>query len=703
MSALQASDGLKLKGSILVVRTAGSTLASAGAVADLDEYLENNDGRFVTPGMNFSMSAKNVRLEGTTVVARLYRNGGPWVDASFDLSTIFRWTAGVLEYCPYLDDSGNSSEEDGCEDELVPGCDACMALFGSGQFKLPEPDAPAKVIFESLQPNCHMCSFLESIAKHALPKQHRTEEIVMRSQNDQVQVDIIRRPARSQLEDGISVGDLPKTFQDAIRVCERLDIQYLWIDSLCILQDSKPDWQTESSRMASYYGNCYICIAATSSPNPGAGWRLQQRKPPVKFRGTGPDELPFKIVACPVEDIESVMEHPHFTEASPAELEAMYPLLTRAWAYQERQLAPRIVHLCQTELVFECAHGLFCECGNCTKQQRNWTKSVLSPTPISMTAETNHVQSDANILVTRSEHTWRMVICAFSALNLSHPADRLPALSGLAQASVIDSEYLAGIWSYEFEANLAWYVGPDLLPDSRFASADETNPKHSRPLQYVAPSWSWAAVLDRVRYDVDYAPAFHHSVAGQIDLVESNVYLDSDDPMGQVRHGSHLVLRGRLIECELATVNAASPGLPRLNMAGVQGSGILKGTTIVADKMPLNSCDWPNIHFLPDRKGDLDDCPRSLLLLPLMKVGVQLEDPSKVDYDSDSGDSSDSHDSTFQRFSKIQALVLRRVYDHQLALKTSLPILERIGYTVYITTRDDNQEPLAEIEDFAFI
>src|SRR5436305_14453620 len=42
---------------------------------------------------------------------------------------------------------------------------------------------------------------------------------------------------------GIQFQSLPKTFQDAIVVTRRLGYQYLWIDSLCIVQDSHRDWE----------------------------------------------------------------------------------------------------------------------------------------------------------------------------------------------------------------------------------------------------------------------------------------------------------------------------------------------------------------------------------------------------------------------------------------------------------------------------
>ena len=63
----------------------------------------------------------------------------------------------------------------------------------------------------------------------------------------------------------------PKTFQDAINFARRLDLRYLWIDSLCIIQDDTDDWRRESAKMASIYQNSYITIAATMSANDHGG------------------------------------------------------------------------------------------------------------------------------------------------------------------------------------------------------------------------------------------------------------------------------------------------------------------------------------------------------------------------------------------------------------------------------------------------
>lgn len=69
------------------------------------------------------------------------------------------------------------------------------------------------------------------------------------------------------LENGIPWSKLSKTFQDAIWLTQSLGVRYLWIDSLCIIQDDKEDWKEQSGEMAGIYGGSYLTIAATRAPN----------------------------------------------------------------------------------------------------------------------------------------------------------------------------------------------------------------------------------------------------------------------------------------------------------------------------------------------------------------------------------------------------------------------------------------------------
>jgi hypothetical protein len=73
------------------------------------------------------------------------------------------------------------------------------------------------------------------------------------------------------LKRNIRFDALPKTFQDAITICKKLEIQYIRIDSLCIIQDCKKDWQQQASLMGSIYACAYITIAASASTGDDTG------------------------------------------------------------------------------------------------------------------------------------------------------------------------------------------------------------------------------------------------------------------------------------------------------------------------------------------------------------------------------------------------------------------------------------------------
>jgi hypothetical protein len=97
---------------------------------------------------------------------------------------------------------------------------------------------------------------------------------------------------------GLRYAELPKTFRDAIDVTRAMGYEYLWIDSLCIIQDSADDWKKEARRMAIIYDNAVFTIAAMDAENSSHG-----------------------LFAADVGSVNT--------------------LETRAWVCQERMLAPR--------------------------------------------------------------------------------------------------------------------------------------------------------------------------------------------------------------------------------------------------------------------------------------------------------------------------------------------------------------------------
>ena len=85
------------------------------------------------------------------------------------------------------------------------------------------------------------------------------------------QAHTLTKESKAELEKGTPVERLPPTFKDAIQVCLWLGIRFLWIDSLCIRQDSKSDWEREASQMGNIYRNSYLTIAATHGTSSVSG------------------------------------------------------------------------------------------------------------------------------------------------------------------------------------------------------------------------------------------------------------------------------------------------------------------------------------------------------------------------------------------------------------------------------------------------
>jgi hypothetical protein len=156
---------------------------------------------------------------------------------------------------------------------------------------------------------------------------------------------------------GIPWQGLSKTFRDAIVFAMKLDFHYLWIDSLCIIQDDPADWDIESSKMSDIYQNASLTLAATVSSSDS--------------EGCYPDEiLPSHIVIRPeARDSDrpaiAIRKALHHWNQMPASQVALkFPLLSRAWVFQERLLSRRILHFCDSELIWECRQLSECECGS---------------------------------------------------------------------------------------------------------------------------------------------------------------------------------------------------------------------------------------------------------------------------------------------------------------------------------------------------
>ncbi len=167
---------------------------------------------------------------------------------------------------------------------------------------------------------------------------------------------------------GISFMTLPQTFKDAICLARFLGIEYLWIDSLCIVQDSpdNEDWKREGRTMANVYRHSVCNIAATASRGPTGGC-FHVRNPHavsplrISLQKAKADENPSTYLAIPSQEMERGELSPSSQETyifSPSDVWRAdvedAPLNRRAWVVQERLLAPRQIHCGRQQLLWEC-------------------------------------------------------------------------------------------------------------------------------------------------------------------------------------------------------------------------------------------------------------------------------------------------------------------------------------------------------------
>ncbi|KAF2868607.1 heterokaryon incompatibility protein-domain-containing protein [Massariosphaeria phaeospora] len=340
----------------------------------------------------------------------------------------------------------------------------------------------------------------------------------------------IPKTTRKTLESfkkSISWSSLPSTFQEAVVLTRSLGFRWLWIDSLCIVQDDDSDKLGESFNTDDIYGNSFLTIAATSAVDSSKGL-FPPKSQPFKIQVTDSKGSLHKIY---------VREQPsHYSFKAPfdegahmndwelpfnstAEANLQTPLLKRAWAYTERLLSPRVLHFTQSEMILECKEGYQCECGRIDDPifDARTTDSVKQDFARVIAESSNREEMDngngngngngndrridsvasqlaatslsgasQDLVHTREDalQIWSYIITEFTERDLTYDADRLVALAAIARSlsPTMKSGYIAGQWTFS-TLNLLWHPKE---------GAQCRRPRFA-PEQNV-PSWSWASI-----------------------------------------------------------------------------------------------------------------------------------------------------------------------------------------------------------------
>jgi hypothetical protein len=280
----------------------------------------------------------------------------------------------------------------------------------------------------------------------------------------------------------IEWSSLPKTFQDTIGLTRQFGVKYLWIDSLCIIQDDTADWRCEASRMGTVYQNACLVISAAGASDSRQGF-LNLRAQPQEIQATDADGHSASVFARTWEPLD----HARFSKrlgstSMKAEMnvvsEHQLPLFKRAWVLQERLLAKRVLHYTSFERIWECNTTQACECGGISERLGSCYADSGANFKVA------HCRQMAEPDTAQRMRHWEYLVLHYSRRELTYASDKLVAISGMARQISLPAmgRYLAGIWESELVRELQWIT---LKP-----TGEEI---HRKRLPNQAPSWSWAA------------------------------------------------------------------------------------------------------------------------------------------------------------------------------------------------------------------
>ena len=376
----------------------------------------------------------------------------------------------------------------------------------------------------------------------------------------------LTKATSQRLRDGFSRADtLSKTFQDAITICQKLEVKYLWIDSLCIFQDSPEDWQCEAAQMGRVYGNSLCNIAATGASNDEEGCfrernaSLLQPSCIIKSEWDNRNNRTWKII------------HSGFWETRMNQA----PLNQRGWVMQERWLSPRVLHYGRDQLLWECRELDACETypDGLPEPLQN-ARSGFKLDPEGLKEDQTTSPDPAWFYRCR----WISIVNKYSVTSLTKGEDKLVALSGIAKRiqGLIDDEYLAGFWRKFLPSDLLWTV------DKRLQM---TPLPSAKPRPYRAPSWSWASVDHKVEC------ALESNDGILIAILDAVITPVGPDFTGQIKDG-FIRLNGRIFLAELF----GKPMLQRMNLTLRINSEDLYGWCKLDTQFP--AIGTLNVYFL---------------------------------------------------------------------------------------------------------
>lgn len=340
------------------------------------------------------------------------------------------------------------------------------------------------------------------------------------------------------LRRGIRASLLPLTVEQSIKFVHSLGLGFIWVDALCIIQDSVQDKEIEISRMGSYYGFNTLTICAASANGSGTGFSPIESKKVCRY---GPIEL-----SCNVKGVTGhLMVH--------SEFDVREPIVNRGWTLQESLLSRRIIIF--SNQVYWCCSTANASCEgrisvlpNDTNRNIGWPHSFVPQIFPSSVLEKYS-----------PEIQWNIGLENFTERTLGFESDKLLAISAFAerihlvfqgrglpvmglQDDIMSRKRVKG--ALEYVAGLFLSKENTYMVAFQLLWAPRKTSLMKRATSYRAPTWSWACLDGPIRIDKG-------GNCCAISLLRWELSLSNDSaPFGGVTYAS-LHLRCRLRQLPL--------------------------------------------------------------------------------------------------------------------------------------------------------
>ena len=335
---------------------------------------------------------------------------------------------------------------------------------------------------------------------------------------------------------------LPQLYREVVALARGINIAYIWIDSLCIIQDSPSDKEEEIMQMSNIFSGALVVVVAASASSPHDSLlRVKPQSDQSHTWRTAASLVGYMEMNLVPVKFRKRAKRAHFsTDATSGT-----PIYNRGWCFQEKQLASRCLVFCDDEVVWECRSCCKCECGgeqehlsdgNAVNAQTSDFSPVVAMRPYRKRlfpfAEHEPFQLDETLRYFADAEAaysfWKTAVANYSSRALTFQTDRLPAISAIASvvAEATEDHYLAGLWRGKLLAGLGWVAKKSAQDD----------PRGPRPYQeYIAPTWSWASLpIGACYFPRSYRAGHRHDPDLNALVLDARTTLDGENLYGGV-------------------------------------------------------------------------------------------------------------------------------------------------------------------------